>query len=137
MRKIEITTLKLNQVVFKIIAVLPVNLQCCYYVIWPNLGLNMCHYPALKVCWTQHQNTEIKTPTAHFQCQAISVVSWKQCNRDYLLLFLGLKVHKEISRGVQRNVTATSQYLTVTVKLLITVTTQTCHYEKKLMSQIN
>ena len=94
-----------DEVVFKIIAVLPLNLQCCYYVIWPNLGLNMCHYTALKICWTQHQNTEITTPTAHFQCQALSVV---QLNKDYLPLFLGFKLHKEISRGVERNATATS-----------------------------
>ena len=97
-----------DEVVFKIIAVLPLNLQCCYYVIWLNLGLNMCHYPALKICWTQHQTAEIKTPTAHFYCHSISVVSWKQRNKYYLPLFLGFKLHKEISRGVQRNVTATS-----------------------------
>ena len=72
-----------DEVVFKIIAVLPLNLQCCYYVIWPNLGLNMYHYPALKICWTQHQNTEIKLQQLIFSAKLFQLFNLTKITCHY------------------------------------------------------
>ena len=80
-----------DEVVFKIIAVLPLNLQCCYYVIWPNLGLNLCHYPALKICWTQHQQLQ----QLIFSAKLFQLFNWTKITCHYSWDLSLIKKYKE------------------------------------------